>query len=36
MQMYLRLSVCLFDESLTRALNLDLKAVWVSLRSDSG
>ena len=32
----LRSSVCLFDESLSRALNLHLKAVWVSPRSVLG
>ena len=32
----LRSFVHLFDESLSRALNLHLKAVWVSVRSVSG
>ena len=36
MLIFVRLSVCLFSESLSRALNLHLKAVWVSLRSVSG
>ena len=30
------ISVRLFGENLSRALNLHLKAVWVSLRSVSG
>ena len=30
------ISVCLFGESLSRALNLHLKAVWVSPRSVLG
>ena len=36
MLILVRLSVCLFDESLSRALNLHLKAVWVSPRSVLG
>ena len=36
MQMFVRSFVRLFDESLSRALNLHLKAVWVSPRSVSG
>ena len=36
MLILVRLSVCLFDESLSRALNLHLKVVWVSPRSVLG
>ena len=36
MQISVRSFVCLFDESLSRALNLHLKAVWVSPRSVLG
>ena len=36
MLIFVRSSVCLFGESLSRALNLHLKAVWVSPRSVPG